>query len=49
MNNTLKKTVNGIKEYLLMSVGMLLYAFGWIGCILPAQGVGGQPNIVKGD
>lgn len=30
-----------IKEYVLMAVGMLLYAFGWIGCILPAGGVGG--------
>lgn len=24
-----------------MTVGMFLYAFGWIGCILPAGGVGG--------
>ncbi len=30
-----------IKEYLLMTVGMLCYAFGWIGCIIPAGGVGG--------
>lgn len=30
-----------IKEYLLMTVGMLLYSFGWIGCILPAKGTGG--------
>lgn len=30
-----------VKEYLLMLAGMLLYSFGWIGCILPAQGVGG--------
>ena len=24
-----------------MLVGMMLYSFGWIGCILPAKGVGG--------
>lgn len=30
-----------IKEYFLMTVGMFLYAFGWIGCILPADGMGG--------
>ncbi len=24
-----------------MTVGMLMYSFGWIGCILPAGGVGG--------
>ena len=31
----------GIREYFLMTVGMFLYAFGWIGCILPADGMGG--------
>ncbi|MCM1150872.1 MAG: YitT family protein [Alistipes sp.] len=31
----------GIREYSLMTVGMFLYAFGWIGCILPADGMGG--------
>lgn len=30
-----------VKEYFLMTVGMLLYSFAWIGCILPAKGVGG--------
>ncbi len=30
-----------IKEYVLMIVGMFLYSFGWIGCIVPAGGVGG--------
>ena len=30
-----------VKEYVLMSIGMLLYSFAWIGCILPAKGVGG--------
>lgn len=30
-----------VKEYILMTVGMFCYAFGWIGCILPAKCVGG--------
>ena len=30
-----------VKEYLLMTIGMFCYAFGWIGCILPAKCVGG--------
>lgn len=31
----------GVKEYLLMTVGMCIYSFGWIGCILPAHCAGG--------
>ena len=30
-----------VKEYFLMVVGMFLYSFGWLGCIVPAGGVGG--------
>ena len=30
-----------LKEYLLMAVGMMLYSFGWICCILPAHAQGG--------
>lgn len=30
-----------LREYFLMFFGMMLYSFGWIGCILPAKGVGG--------
>ena len=30
-----------VKEYILMTAGMFCYAFGWIGCILPAKCVGG--------
>ena len=33
--------LKSVKEYILMAVGMLMYSFGWIGCILPASGVGG--------
>ena len=30
-----------VKEYFLMAFGMMLYSFGWIGCILPVRGTGG--------
>ncbi len=29
------------REYLMMAVGMMLYSFGWVGCILPVGGTGG--------
>lgn len=35
------KVLTLIKEYILMTVGMFCYSFGWIGCIVPAGGVGG--------
>lgn len=38
---TLKSVAVFFKEYLLMTLGMFCYAFGWICCILPAGGVGG--------
>ena len=42
MNNSLTKTLlTGCKEYLLMTIGMFLYAFGYICCILPAHCMGG--------
>lgn len=30
-----------VKEYFLMAFGMMMYSFGWIGCILPVDGTGG--------
>ena len=33
--------LSGIKEYVLMALGMFMYAFGWIGCVMPAGGMGG--------
>lgn len=41
MNLSLSKVAVGVKEYLLMSVGMFLYAFGWVACVIPAGGMGG--------
>lgn len=35
-------TVMGvIREYFVMTIGILLYTFAWIACILPAHGTGG--------
>ncbi|MBR2325764.1 MAG: YitT family protein [Alistipes sp.] len=34
-------TLTTFKEYLLMTLGMGLYSFGWICCILPANAAGG--------
>lgn len=35
------KILVGVKEYFLMAVGIMIYTFGWIGCIAPADGTGG--------
>ena len=31
----------GAKEYIILGLGMFLYAFGWTACIIPAGGMGG--------
>ncbi len=36
-----KSVLTSAKEYLLMTLGMCIYSFGWIGCILPAHAAGG--------
>ena len=41
MNLTLTKVAVGIKEYLLMALGMFMYALGWVGCVIPVGGMGG--------
>ena len=41
MKLTGKQIAVGIKEYLIMAIGMYLYAFGWVACVIPAGGVGG--------
>ena len=35
------KVAVGLKEYLILGLGMFLYAFGWTACIIPAGGMGG--------
>ena len=42
MNIKVSKIAEGIKEYLLMIVGMSMYAFGWVECVIPAGGMGGR-------
>ncbi|MBP3482501.1 MAG: YitT family protein [Alistipes sp.] len=37
---TPRKVLITFKEYVVMTLGMALYAFGWIGCILPAKSMG---------
>ena len=36
-----QSVMHSVKEYLLMTLGMFIYSFGWIGCILPAHAAGG--------
>lgn len=38
---TLELVLRIFKEYFLMFFGMMMYSFGWIGCVLPANGMGG--------
>lgn len=41
MTGIVKKFAIGLKEYVLMAVGMSFYALGWVACIMPAGGMGG--------
>ncbi len=36
--------LNTIKEYLIMTIGMCIYSFGWIGCVLPAKSTSGAAS-----
>lgn len=38
---TVSQVFTFLKEYLFMTIGMFVYSFGWIGCILPVEGIGG--------
>lgn len=41
MKITLSQIAIGIKEYVIMTLGMFMYAFGWVACVIPAGGMGG--------
>ena len=41
MKLTAKQVAIGIKEYVIMTLGMFMYAFGWVACVIPAGGMGG--------
>ena len=36
--------MNPLKEYLIMTIGMCIYSFGWIGCVLPAKSTSGAAS-----
>lgn len=36
-----QSVLKSVKEYVLMTFGMFIYAFAWIGCVIPAEGTGG--------
>ena len=41
MKFSMTKVAVGLKEYVILGLGMFLYAFGWTACIIPAGGMGG--------
>lgn len=41
MKISLSQIAIGIKEYAIMTLGMFMYAFGWVACVIPAGGMGG--------
>ena len=42
--NEHKSLLTHAKEYLLMTFGMCVYSFGWIGCVLPAKSTAGAAS-----
>ena len=41
MKISLSQVARGFKEYIVMTIGMFMYAFGWVVCVIPAGGMGG--------
>ena len=41
MKLSFTKAAVGLKEYIVLGLGMFLYAFGWTACVIPAGGMGG--------
>lgn len=39
-----KSLLTHLKEYLIMTLGMCIYSFGWIGCVLPAKSTSGAAS-----
>lgn len=39
-----KSLMTHIKEYIIMTIGMSIYSFGWIGCVLPAKSTSGAAS-----
>ena len=38
------KLLTTLKEYIIMTIGMCIYSFGWIGCVLPAKSTSGAAS-----
>ena len=43
-NNEPKGILTHLKEYFIMTLGMCIYSFGWIGCVLPAKSTSGAAS-----
>lgn len=41
---TKKGLLTHLKEYVIMTIGMCIYSFGWIGCVLPAKSTSGAAS-----
>ena len=41
---TFRRAFVTLKEYTIMTLGMFIYSFGWIGCVLPAKSTGGAAS-----
>lgn len=43
-SNEPKSLLTHLKEYLVMTLGMCIYSFGWIGCVLPTKSTSGAAS-----
>ena len=41
------KVAVGLKEYIILGLGMFLYAFGWTACIIPSGGMGADAADIR--
>ncbi len=39
-----QRALTTLKEYVIMTIGMCIYSFGWIGCVLPAKSTSGAAS-----
>lgn len=39
-----QRVLTTLKEYVIMTIGMCIYSFGWIGCVLPAKSTSGAAS-----
>lgn len=41
MEQSVRNTLIGVRDYLIIAIGMLIYSFSWVGILLPAKVMGG--------